>query len=505
MFDLIIKNGTVYDGLGGEGQLLDIAVKDGKIAKVATKINEEAAEIIDAKGLSVTPGFIDSHSHSDSALLSRPEMKEKCEQGITSAIGGQCGSSIVPKLFSDDERLHSLANLKDALKDVPQGSNTALLVGHGTIRRSAMGLENRAPTEEELAKMVSMVKESVREGALGISYGLIYTPGNFSKTDELIALAKASKEEGGIIAAHMRNEGDRLVEAAEEFIGIAKASGARAVISHHKSAQKQNWGKINTTLRMIDEANAGGADVYCDVYPYTASHTSLSATFVPKEFHADGKTVENLKNPETRAEIKRIGLQNPSRHKIDWVLIARCEGHPEYEGKYVSEIAEMMGVEDIDAALNLIVLSNNACGACYFTMNEDDVATVIRHPRSMICTDSGVVMNDAPYHPRLRGTFPKAIRRFVRELGIVSLTEMIRKMTSLPAHVYGFKNKGVIKEGYDADICIFDYEKLTDRAEYTNPHLHAEGFNYVIISGKIVSKDAVYTGEKPASLLLKEV
>ena len=505
MFDLIIKNGTVYDGLGGEGQLLDIAVKDGKIAKVATKINEEATEIIDAKGLSVTPGFIDSHSHSDSALLSRPEMKEKCEQGITTAIGGQCGSSIVPKLFSDDERLHSLANLKDALKDVPQGSNTALLVGHGTIRRSAMGLENRKPTEDELAKMVSLVKESVHDGALGVSYGLIYTPGNFSETDELIALARAAAEEGGIIAAHMRNEGDRLVEATEEFIGIAKASGARAVISHHKSALKQNWGKINTTLRMIDEANACGADVYCDVYPYTASHTSLSATFVPKEFHADGKTVENLKNPETRAEIKRIALQNPTRHKIDWTLIARCAGHPEYEGKYVSEIAEMMGVEDIDAALNLIVLSNNACGACYFTMNEDDVATVIRHPRSMICTDSGVVMNDAPYHPRLRATFPKAIRRFVRELGIVSLTEMIRKMTSLPAHVYGFKNKGIIKEGYDADICIFDYEKLTDRAEYTNPHLHAEGLNYVIIGGKIVAKDAIYTGEKPASLLLKEV
>ena len=196
MFDLIIKNGTVYDGLGGEGQLLDIAVKDGKIAKVATKINEEAAEIIDAKGLSVTPGFIDSHSHSDSALLSRPEMKEKCEQGITSAIGGQCGSSIVPKLFSDDERLHSLANLKDALKDVPQGSNTALLVGHGTIRRSAMGLENRAPTEEELAKMVSMVKESVREGALGISYGLIYTPRKLFKNRRAYCTCKGFQGRG---------------------------------------------------------------------------------------------------------------------------------------------------------------------------------------------------------------------------------------------------------------------------------------------------------------------
>lgn len=505
MFDLIIKNGTVYDGLGGEAQILDIAVKDGKIAKIASEINCKATKIIDAKGLSVTPGFIDSHSHSDAALISNPAMREKCEQGITTSIGGQCGGSIVPKLAADDETYHSLANLKAALKDIPQGSNTALLIGHGTVRRSAMGLENRKPTEAELAKMVSLVKESIREGALGVSYGLIYTPGNFSETDELVALARAAAEEGGIIAAHMRNEGDKLIEATEEFIGIAKASGARAVISHHKSSLKQNWGKINTTLRMIDEANAGGADVYCDVYPYTASSTSLGATFVPKEFHADGKILENLKNPETRAEIRRINMQNPTRHKIDWTLITRCAGHPEYEGKYVSEIAETMGVEDIDAALTLVEISKNACSACYFTMNEDDVATVIRHPRSMICTDSGVVMNDSPHHPRLRAAFPKAIRRFVRELGIVSLSEMIRKMTSLPAHVYGFKSKGILKEGYDADICIFDYEKLTDRAEYTNPFLHAEGLNFVIIGGEVVAEDANYTGATPAKFLLKEV
>lgn len=505
MLDLVIKNGNLYDGLGGEPKKLDIAVKDGKIAKISENIDCEAAKVIDASGLCVTPGFIDSHSHSDTALLSRPQMKEKCEQGITSAISGQCGSSIVPKLFSDDERLHSLANLKEAIKDIPQGSNTALLVGHGTIRRSAMGLENRKPTEQELAKMISLVKESIRDGALGVSYGLIYTPGNFSETDELVALAKAAAEEGGLIAAHMRNEGDTVVEAAEEFIGIAKASGARAVISHHKSALKRNWGKINTTLRMIDEANANGADVYCDVYPYTASHTSMSATFVPKEYHADGKVVENLKDPETRKKIIEINLKNPTRHKIDWTLVTRCEGYPQYCGRYVSDIASEMGVSDIEAALTLIEISNNSCGACYFTMNEDDVATVIRHPRSMICTDSGVVMNDSPYHPRLRAAFPKAIRRFVKELGIVSLPEMIRKMTSLPAHVYGFNSKGVLKEGYDADICIFDYEKLTDRAEYTNPHLHAEGLNYVIIGGAIVAEDAIYTGATPAKLLLKEI
>ncbi len=505
MFDLIIKNGNVYDGLGGEPRKLDIAVKDGKIVKIAENIDCNGAKILDASGLCVTPGFIDSHSHSDAALLSHPEMIEKCEQGITSAIGGQCGSSILPKLFSDDERLHSLANLKSALKDIPQGSNTALLVGHGTVRRSAIGLENRRPTEEELAKMVSLVKESIHEGALGVSYGLIYTPGNFSETDELVALAKASAEEGGLIAAHMRNEGDFVVEATEEFISVAKESGARAVISHHKCAGQKNWGKVNTTLKMIDEANAGGADIYCDVYPYTASHTSLSARFVPKEYHADGKIIENLKNPETREKIKKINLKNPDCKRIDWVLIASCKGHPEYEGKYVSEIAAEMGVSDIDAALTLVEISNNACGACYFTMCEEDVAEVIRHPRSMICTDAGVVMSDALYHPRLRGTFPRAIRRFVRELGIVSLSEMIRKMTSLPAHVYGFKSKGIIREGYDADICIFDYEKLCDRAEYTNPHLRAEGLNYVIIGGEIVAMDATYTGATPASMILKGI
>lgn len=505
MYDLIIKCGTVYDGLGGEGEKLDIAVKSGKIAKIAARIDSPAKNIIDATALTVTPGFIDSHSHSDRNILSHPEMREKCEQGITTSIGGQCGSSIAPKLFSDDEREHSVAALHEAAKSIPQGSNNAFFVGHGTVRRSVMGLENRKPTETELSEMKQLVKESVRDGAMGVSYGLIYTPGNFADTEEVVELAKASAEAGGLIAAHIRNEGYLVIEAVDEFIGVAKASGARAVISHHKAAGVQNWGKVNTTLKMMDEANAAGADIYCDVYPYVASSTSLSARFVPKEFHADGKIIENLKNPDTRRKIKDINLKNPTSKKIDWVLVTRCAGHPEYSGKYVSEIAEMMGVEDIDAALTLVEISGNSCQACYFTMCEDDVMTVIRHPRAMICTDSGVANGDSPYHPRLRASFPRAIRRFVRELGVVSLPEMIRKMTSLPAAVYGLRNKGVIKEGYDADICVFDYENLSDRAEFTNPHLRADGLNYVIIGGEIVAKDSVYTGATPATVIKREV
>jgi len=505
MYSLIIKNGTVYDGLGGDGKRLDIAVEGGKIAKIAEKIDCPAESIIDATGLTVTPGFIDSHSHSDSSIISHPEMREKCEQGITTSISGQCGTSIVPRLYSDDERLHSVEAFCDAAKSIPQGSNNAFFIGHGTVRRSVMGLESRKPTEAELSEMKRLVSESVRDGALGVSYGLIYTPGNFADTDEVVEFAKASAEAGGLIAAHIRNEGDRLIDAVREFIGVAKASGARAVISHHKAAGAENWGKVNTTLKMMDEANAGGADIYCDVYPYTASSTSLSSRFVPKEYHADGKIIENLKNPTTREEIRNINLKNPTSKRIDWVLITRCSGHPEYNGKYVSEIARMMGVEDVDAVLTLVEISNNSCQACYFTMCEDDVAAVIRHPRAMICTDSGVVVGDSPYHPRLRGSFPRAIRRFVRELGVISLPEMIRKMTSLPAHVYGLKNKGVVKEGYDADICIFDYERLSDRAEFTNPHLHADGLNYVIIGGKTVAKDATYTGAAPAALIKRGI
>ena len=502
MLDILIKGGTIIDGSGGAPYIADVGIKNGKIEVIGHSLGE-AREIIDASGLTVTPGFIDSHSHADDAVLSHPDQTEKCEQGITTSIGGQCGSSLFPDPQNENEALRSSEAFFEAAEKIPEGANIKIFVGHSRIRRAVMGLENRRPTDYELEEMCELVRRAVRAGAIGLSFGLIYHPSCYAETDELIALAKACASEGGMLSAHIRNEGDLVIEAVKEFIDVVKASGARGVISHHKAAYKKNHGKLKTTLKMIDEANAEGYDVYCDVYPYVASSTSLTARFVPKEYRADGKTLENLKDPETRRLIHdssvELGLE-----KLDWVLVTYATGHPEFDGKYVSEIARELGCDDIEAALRVIELSSVSAGACYFSMCEEDVERVIAHPRSMICTDSSVAKGSSKYHPRLRAAFPRAIAKYVRERGVVTLPEMIRKMTSLPAHVYGLQGKGLIKEGYDADLCIFDYERLQDKATFVDPSLRSEGLNYVIISGKVVCRDAVYNGTRAGKVIKKQ-
>jgi N-acyl-D-amino-acid deacylase len=303
-----------------------------------------------------------------------------------------------------------------------------------------------------------------------------------------------------MLSAHIRNESELVIEAVKEFIDVVKASGARGVISHHKAAYKSNHGKTKVTLKMIEDANRDGCDIYCDVYPYIASSTSLSARFIPKEYRANDKTLEHLKDPDTRKLIHDFS-KNLGSTKLDWVLVTHAKGHPEFEGKYVSEIARELGCDDIESALRIIEATNVSASACYFSMCEEDVERVISFPRSMICTDSSVVKSASKYHPRLRASFPRAIAKYVRERGVVSLSEMIRKMTSLPAKVYDLASKGLIKIGYDADICIFDYERIQDKATFVDPTPRAEGLNYVIISGKVVCENAIYNGTRAAKLI----
>lgn len=498
MFDVIIKNGTIVDGSGASPYLADIGIKNGKIEKIGSSLIG-AETVIDASGLTVTPGFIDSHSHSDNAILEYPEMIEKCEQGITTSIAGQCGTSAMPKPQSDNPILHTSTAFFEAVGKIPLGSNNAIFIGHGTIRNAVMGMANREPTKEELDKMRELLREGIRAGAMGISFGLIYTPSCYAKTDELIELAKVAAECDALVAAHIRNEGDFVIEAVAEFIEIIKASGARGIISHHKSAYKNNHGKVKTTIKMIEDSNREGTDIYLDVYPYTASSTKLSTRFVPKEYHADGKIIENLKNPEIRKKIvdKHINAGNT---KLDWVLITTNR----YAGKFISDIAREQKKSDIDTVLDIIIELNNAVTACFFSMCEEDIDTVMSYPRTMVCTDSTVVKNMVAYHPRLRGSFPRAIRLFVRERAILTLPEMIRRITSLPAEVYGLKGKGLIRVGYDADICIFDPEKITDRADFTSCQLRAEGLKFVIVGGETVAEDSVYTGKKPGRILLRK-
>lgn len=515
MYDFVIKNGRIIDGTGSPAYWSDLAIKDGKIARIAKNITG-GKKTIDANGLTVTPGFIDSHSHSDSSILDFPDQIEKAEQGITTSIGGQCGSTIAPigiehkvydvgTLGKNSEVYKTMGTFLDIAKDVPLGSNLSTFVGHSALRNAVIGPYNRAPSKDELKKMGALLREGIEHGALGVSFGLIYPPSCFAQTDELIYLATVAAECGGMISAHIRDEGYKLIESCEEFINIIKASGARGVFSHHKAMYKENWGKVNVTLGMIDKANHEGCDIYCDVYPYTASHTSLSARFIPKEYHSGGNLalVENLTDMTIREKIKKVNMEKfGADDDLNWVLITKCPAYPEYKGLRLSEIAKIHGKDVYDTIFDMLIESQNACYACYFLMCEEDLETVLAHPRCMICTDSSVRGNSDVYHPRLRGSFSRVLGRYVRERGVVALPEMIRKMTSMPAAVYGLQSKGLIKEGFDADICIFDAEKIIDRSDYTSCHERAEGLTFVFVGGKVVVENAVYNGIKAGKVLV---
>ena len=496
MYDLIIRNGSILDGTGSEAIVCDIAVKDGVIAKIGTNLSGAQQEI-DATGLTVTPGFIDSHSHADNAIVKFPELKEKVEQGITTNIAGQCGSSPAPrkdpetgtyKYFGDFIRKHA----DDAI-----GSNTAIHVGHNALRNAVIGNVNRAPTAEELEQMKSLLAEAMESGAIGLSFGLGYTPGCYADTAELIELAKVAARYGGIVSAHTRSEGIHQNEAIAEFIEVLRKSGARGVISHHKASRKQYWGKVRASLAMVDAAVEEGIDVYSDVYPYTAFSTGLAATFIPVEYRA-GTSADldrRLEDPEFRTMIKSAWINNPD-DDLSWVLMVICSNHREYDGMTIPEIAKLRNQSPYDAVFDLIQECHPTAKGCFFTMSDDDVKMVMAHPRTMICTDSSVGAGNPVFHPRLRGSFPRVLGKYVREEKVVPLSEMIRKMTSLPAHVYGLKNKGLLKEGYDADICIFDAEKIIDHASFTECQLGCEGLNYVITAGQIIVEDGIHNGKR---------
>ncbi len=509
MYDLIIKNGRIIDGVLSPEYVSDIAIKDGKILKIAKGLTGAEREI-DAAGLTVTPGFFDSHSHADENILSYPEQKEKVEQGITTVISGMCGGSVAPRPYIPASKkapvggygfntdiYRSVESFMNVAENVPQGANIAMFVGHGNLRRTVIGTENREPTKDELESMKDMLRESIKHGAIGLSLGLIYVPGCYSKTEELVELAKVAAENNALVSAHIRDEGDGLVGAAEEFIKIICKSGARGILSHHKAAGRGNHGKVKETLRRIDEANAAGADIYCDVYPYIASSTGLAARFVPMEYQAGGMVRKNLESQELRERIKAINREKDLSRGSDlsWVVISKCNGYPQYIGLTVPEAARLHGKDLYDTVFDMIQHSTQT-EAIYFTMCEQDVETVLAHARSMVCTDSGVAGRSTSFHPRLVGTFPRVLGRYVRERNVTSLPEMIRKITSLPAHVYGFSNKGVIKEGYDADICIFDAEKIIDKADYNNCSARAEGLNFVIVGGKVAAENSIYNGQR---------
>ena len=497
MYDILIKNGKVIDGTGSPALPNQVAIKDGKIVKIARKIEGEAKTVIDAAGKVITPGFIDSHSHSDRQYFTCPQQTEKVEQGITTVIGGQCGGSVCGA---------DAAEFLDNARGCELGCNMAMLIGHGTLRKAAMGDDNRAPTEAELEHMKSMMRTAMEHGALGVSFGLIYAPGCFADTPELIEIAKVVGEYQGIAAIHLRSESTELIRALQEFITIVRESGVRGVVSHHKAVGLyENWGKVHNTLRMIDQANEEGLELWLDVYPYAAASTKFSTGFIPQAWRGGGTEalLKRAEDPEKVAEIKQQFYAKYPH--MNWIMVTSCPNAHEYDGKLVGEIAEMRGQDEFEAAMDVMRISNDAATCVFFSACEPDVEHVISHPRAMIGTDGATAMKGSSYHPRARATFPRALARYVRERKVVSLPEMIRKMTAMPAALYGIKTKGLVWEGFDADLCIFDPETILDKADFKDPTPRCEGLSYVIVGGKIAAVDAVATGELGGTMLYREV
>lgn len=489
MFDLVIRSGLIYDGLGGAPYEADLGIKDGVIVSVG-EIAEKGAKEIDAKGLCVTPGFIDSHSHGDGSVRKKPLMECIVEQGITTAITGQCGSSIYPDPALGPDQ--SAKEFFDSLKAGSSGMNYALLVGHSALRKTVMGKSMEEPTREQMEQMKKLLADGLREGAMGLSLGLGYVPSIYSKKEELIELARVAKEHGGILAAHIRNESDLVVESVQEFIDVAVAAGIVGVISHFKACKVRNHGKVVKMIELVDKAVAQGHPIYMDVYPYIATSTSIAAPFVTKELLSlpTEQIMEELKKPEVRAA-QQAWAEPLQGSDLEFAMVVGAKHTPQHIGKRISEIAKEEGKAPYDACYDLLIANKMVAKGVYFSISEEDMMRVMKHPRCMIGTDGGNIANLTRYHPRNRGTFPRVLGRYVREKGVTTLEEMIRKMTSLPASVYGFAKKGKIAEGMDADLCIFDAARIADGANFVENHLRNEGLNYVVIAGEITVENNV--------------
>ena len=522
-FDILIKNGRIVDGTGNPWFKGDLGIRDGKIVKIGRIQKNEAEYIVNAKNLAVTPGFIDMHSHDELIFFKDAFNKPKLSQGVTTVVTGNCGLSVAPVNKETLDVLKSYTGIlgedieftwrsyKEFLKNLEDingiGTNFVGLIGHGTLRIAVMGMEARGPTKEELEEMKRLLAQSMEEGAFGMSTGLIYPPGVYSKTEELIELSKVVAEYGGIYATHMRDEGNRVIKSVREAIRIGREAGVGVEISHHKVAGKANWGKIRETLKMIERAREEGIDITADAYPYTAGSSYLAA-ILPPWAHEEGeeKLKERCRNPKTREEMKKF-----IEERTDWqnfvkeagwenIVLAYSPTYPEFIGKNILEISKEWNKDPYDVVFDIIAEDGASAEMIIFMMDEKDVEIVISHPYVMIGTD-GLDTGEGNPHPRAYGTFPRVIGVYVRDKKLMTLEEAIRKMTSLPAQRLGLKDRGLIKEGMWADIVIFDPKTIRDRATYDNPRATPEGIEYVIVNGVISIEKGELTGEKGGKIL----
>ena len=498
-YDLLIRNGTVYDGSGAEGYAADIAIRGDAIVRIAPGIKGAAIREIDAAGKAVSPGFVDLHTHIESLPLN-PEAESHLQQGATTALGGPDGGS--PILI--DEYLDSLGHQGTGL-------NVAYLIGHNTIRNHVMGLENRAPTPAELAEMKTWVERGMAEGAFGISTGLKYLPGAYSKVDEVIELSKIAGRMGGIYTSHLREEGLGLLQGVGEAIQISREADIPVVLTHHKVVGFPMWGASERTLTMVDSARKAGLDIMIDQYPYTASYTSLSI-LIPAWSMAGGrydKFAERCQDPVLRDSIKEGIIFNLINDRggndLRRVQFSKFDWKPQYEGKTLYDWATDEGLEPtMENGAELIIQAQLHRGArCIFhAMDEADVVRILQHPQTMVASDGRVTVFEQGHpHPRVYGTFPRVLGYFTREQKALTLPQAIHKMTGLPARRMGLTDRGQLQEGYKADVVVFDPGTIIDRATFLEPHQFPVGIDYVIVNGQVAVEHGVYQEVRAGQIL----
>ncbi len=524
MYDLIIKQAMIIDGTGKPGWTGDVGIKNDKFTAIEPSLEAaDTSETVDGNGLVIAPGFIDIHTHSDDFWLEDALSEIKLQQGVTREVVGNCGVSLAPMdpqsrndvgfqdaLISLGKHKNSIngfsfKNYRTLLEKKGFSNNLMGLIGHGTLRMAVMGLSDNIPDQNQMEKMKILMDEAMEQGALGMSTGLIYAPGIFARTSELLELSRVVAKKGGFYASHMRNEAEEILASIDEVVTIGKQAKIPVQISHLKITGHRNWGLVDQVIEKLLNAKKNGVDLTCDVYPYFSSGTSLTALIPPWAMEGGMKhLIPRMHNAVQRKKIIhdiKYGIPGweDMYHNAGWEKITISQFNAaeknDIEGRTVAQIAREKKADPFELILDLIEQEGEGVKIISETMNEKNVGIFLKLPFAMVGSDSH--FSKGKPHPRLYGTFPRVIRRFVRELKILTLEEAIYKMTGLPALRLKLKNAGLMKTGFQADAVLFDPETISDRATYQSPDKFSSGIARVIVNGKTVINNGVHTGAKP--------
>jgi N-acyl-D-amino-acid deacylase len=524
-FDLIIRGATILDGTGAPAYAADLGIIGDRIAAIGTISPDQGKRTIDASGLHATPGFIDIHTHSDTRIFRYPTADSRVRQGITTEVTGNCGSSAAPidgpraderraNLSRDLERPVSWSGVDSYLKALQANGlsiNHALLLGQGTLRSNAIGVVDRRLTEDELKGVLRALEQGLDDGAFGLSTGLEYTPGRYTPTDEIVAMARIVARSGGVYTSHIRNEEAGLLESVNEAINIGRQSGARVEISHLKSAGRPNWPMQTAAIDLIESARRQGVEVLADAYPYTAYSTGL--TIFVSSWALDGgwpALARRLRDQADRARIRSEMLERVRNEPGDYELIVissvDSESDRDVVGRNVADIAKTWRVEPVDAILRLLEQNDGDVGYIGHAMSPENVALVLRHPLVMIGSDGYSMAPEGPAaktrpHPRSYGTYPRVLGYYARDERLFDLPTAVRKMTSMPADQTGLRDRGRLARGKKADVVLFDAKNIRDVATFDDPHRYPNGIPYVIVNGQVVVDQGRHTGAKPGRVL----